>query len=37
MAENVNVELSEDELNLLENFRKLGLHPKADTVEDLHG
>ena len=37
MAENVNVEISPEELKLLENFRKLGVRPKADTVEDLQG
>ena len=37
MAENVNVEISPEELKLLENFRKLGVCPKADTVEDLQG
>ena len=35
MAENVNVEISSEELKCLENFRKLGVRPKADTVEDL--
>ena len=35
MAENVNVEISPEELKRLENFRKLGVRPKADTVEDL--
>ena len=37
MAENVNVEISPEELKLLENFRKLGVRPKADTAEDLQG
>ena len=37
MAENVNVEISPEVLKLLENFRKLGVRPKADTVEDLQG
>ena len=37
MAENVNVEISPEELKLLENFRKLGVRPKADTVDDLQG
>ena len=37
MAENVNVEISPEELKLLENFRKLRVSPKADTVEDLKG
>ena len=35
MAENVNVEISPEEL--LENFRKLRVRPKADTDEDLQG
>ena len=37
MAENVNVEISPEELKLLENFRKLRVRPKAETVEDLQG
>ena len=37
MAETVNVEISPEELKLLENFRKLGVRPKVDTVEDLQG
>ena len=37
MAENVNVEISPEELKLSENFRKLGVRPKADTAEDLQG
>ena len=37
MAETVNVEISPEELKLLENFRKLGVRPKADTVEGLQG